>query len=151
MGIYLVQHGVALEKELNEDRPLTEFGRRAVESVSINMRKAGVTVDKVYHSGKLRAQQTAQSFANQIGDGSVTEIDGIDPNDDFKAFSGSMEDGVMYVGHLPFMDKLVSYLVTQDENADVVKFENGAVVCLEKGENGSYYVDWMLKPALCNL
>jgi len=151
MGIYLVQHGVALEKELNEERPLTEFGRRAVESVSINMRKAGVKVDKVYHSGKLRALQTAQSFANQVVDGSITEIEGIGPNDDFKSFADKLEDGAMYVGHLPFMDKLVSFLVTQDENANVVKFENGAVICLEKGDSGNYYVDWFMKPALCNL
>jgi len=151
MGIYLVQHGVALEKELNSERPLTEFGRRAVESVSINLRKAGMPVGKIYHSGKLRSEQTAQSFANQIGDGTIEELAGIGSNDDFKAFADKLEDGTMYVGHLPFMDKLTSFLVTQDENANIVKFENGAVVYLEKNDDGSYYVDWMLKPALCNL
>ena len=57
-------------------------------------------------------------------------------------------DGTMFVGHLPQLGKLVSYLVVGDENSDIVKFTNAAVVCIEQDESG-FYIDWLLKPSMC--
>ena len=148
MRIYFVQHGLALSKDVDPNRPLSAEGRREVETISAYLQKAGVTVKKACHSGKLRAKETAQIFATKIGDGNILELRGMGPNDDVMEFVARLEGDVMYVGHLPHMEKAVSYLVTGDETAGVVKFVNAGVVCVEKDDNG-YHIGWHLTPSVC--
>ena len=95
--------------------------------------------------------ETAQIFTDKIGNGNIHELSGMAPNDDIKKFAkGLDEDNTMYVGHLPFMGKLVSYLTTRDENAGVVKFTNSGVVCVEKvGENS--HIEWFLTPSCVSI
>lgn len=150
MAMYFAQHGLAVEKEENMDRPLSAEGRGEVECISAHLRTMGVTVRSICHSGKTRAKETAQIFADQVGDGSVCERSGMSPKDDVKAFAALLgTDNTMYVGHLPHMGKLVSYLTTGDEDAGVVRFANGAVVCVEKDSAG-HHIEWYLKPSTCS-
>jgi len=149
MPMYFVQHGLAVPKEIDPDRPLSEDGRKEIERVAVHLRKVCVSVDKVCHSGKTRARQTAQIFSEGVGDGKVCEVSGMNPNDSVVEFARTMkEDDTMYVGHLPHMEKLVSYLVTGDEDAGVVRFANGGVVCLRRGDHG-FHIEWYLKPSMC--
>jgi len=149
MTLFFVQHGLAVAKEINPDRPLSEEGRQETASVSAHLRNAGVSVRRIYHSGKTRAEETAQILTGQIGDGKTYQLSGMGPNDDVKEFAATLdEDGAMYVGHLPHMEKLVSYLVTGDENAGAVKFSNSGVVCIEKDSAG-FQVIWYLTPSIC--
>jgi len=148
MHMYFVQHGLALPKDIDPNRPLSTEGKREVETVSTYLQKAGVEIKKVCHSGKLRAKETAQIFAGKIGDGNIYELLGMEPNDNVVDFVTRLESDVMYVGHLPHMEKAVSYLVAEDETAGVVKFVNGGVVCVEKDDNG-YHIGWYLVPSAC--
>ena len=148
MHIYFVQHGLALPKDIDPNRPLSAEGRREVETISTYLQKAGVTIKKACHSGKLRAKETAQIFAGKIGNGNILELQGMGPNDDVVEFVTRLESDVMYVGHLPHMEKAVSYLVAGDETAGVVKFVNAGVVCVEKDGNG-YHIGWYLTPSIC--
>jgi phosphohistidine phosphatase len=50
------------------------------------------------------------------------------------------------VGHLPFLSRLASRLLAGDEDADVVSFRKGGVVCLQRGETGRWSVAWMVVP-----
>ena len=52
----------------------------------------------------------------------------------------------MVVGHLPFMGRLVSRLVVAGEEAQAVVFRAGSVVCLERLENESWSIAWMISP-----
>jgi phosphohistidine phosphatase len=52
----------------------------------------------------------------------------------------------MIVGHLPFMEKLASLLVAGSEDADIVAFQMGGVVCLERDDVGVWRVRWMVTP-----
>lgn len=150
MPLYFVQHGIALPKDVDPDRPLSEEGKTDVERIASHLNKIGIRINKVFHSGKTRAEQTASIFSEQIGDGSVRPLDGMNPNDSVKAFANHLEsDNAMYVGHLPHMGKLVSQLVTGDEETGVVQFTNAGVVCLEKDETG-FHVHWYLTPATCS-
>lgn len=151
MAMYFVQHGLALVKEVDPDRPLSADGRKEVTRISAYLREIGFTANKIFHSGKTRARETAEIFAEYIGDGTTFELPGMNPNDDAKKFAaGLKEDGAIYVGHLPHMEKLVSYLVTGDESAGVVKFTNGGVVCVEKDSTG-FHIEWYLKPSMCKV
>lgn len=150
MPIYLIQHGKAVPKELDPERPLSEEGREEVERVAVHLRRMGVAVKQIYHSGKTRARQTAELFAKDVGFGRVVELPGMKPNDDVAEFAENLEEDAMYVGHLPFMGKLVSYLTTGDEDAGVVVFSCGSVVCAGHTEEG-YRIVWFVTPFVCNV
>jgi phosphohistidine phosphatase len=151
MPIYFVQHGIAVPEEVDPNRPLSAEGRKEVETIAARLREMGIMVKKVCHSGKLRASETAQIFAAQIGDGRISEIAGMKPNDSVRGFAARLtEDDTMYVGHLPHLEKLVSYLIAGDENMGVVRFVNGGVVCMGKDSTG-YHVEWYSRPSLRKL
>jgi len=151
MAMYFVQHGLAVAEQVDPNRPLSAEGRKEVEGVTAHLRRAGVAVKKVCHSGKTRAEETARILSGRIGDRHVQKVSGMSPNDSVVEFAaGLKEDNAMYVGHLPHLGKLVSYLVAGDENAGVVKFVNAGVVCVEKDSTG-YHIEWYLIPSLCKV
>jgi len=49
-------------------------------------------------------------------------------------------------GHLPFMSKLVSALVAGDEEAPMVAFQPGSMVCVERDSEGRWQIVWMIRP-----
>ncbi len=60
----------------------------------------------------------------------------------------SEEKNVMLVGHLPYLSRLLSSLLLVDEDRPLVEFYMGGVVCLERGEKGTYRLVWALVPEL---
>jgi len=59
------------------------------------------------------------------------------------------KEDVMLVGHLPFMERLVSYLITGSIEITVFKFQNGGIVCLDRDQDtGSWYIKWALMPEI---
>ncbi|MDY7042246.1 MAG: hypothetical protein SVX38_15425, partial [Chloroflexota bacterium] len=60
---------------------------------------------------------------------------------------GEREGAVMLIGHLPFLDRLASLLVTGDAERSVVRFRMGGIVCLvHEGEH--WAIGWMVTPDL---
>ncbi len=154
MHVYLVQHGAAMPKDENPERPLSESGREDVKRVASFLARSRVSAARVMHSGKLRAVETALLLADVLGPSKIVEenADQLAPNDSvepmFAAIDGWTEDTIV-VGHLPFMSKLTSKLVTGNEDETVVHFKPGAVACLERGENGGgWTVQWFIRPEL---
>jgi phosphohistidine phosphatase len=54
----------------------------------------------------------------------------------------------MIVGHLPFMANLASLLVSGKEFSNVVSFDAGSVVCLNRSDPGQWQIEWMVTPEL---
>jgi phosphohistidine phosphatase len=146
MVIYLVQHGRALDKSVDPERGLSPEGIKELNAIAQPARSAGISVSSILHSGKRRAEQTAEIYAGMLAVESVQPIDGIQPNDDVKTFfnSSQLADRTMLVGHLPFLQKLAAYLVNGDADKKVVQFQNGGIVCLELGDAGHWYIKWTL-------
>ena len=69
MNIYLVQHGEAVAKEVDPERPLTESGRSDVRRMASFLGAAGVRVSRIMHSGKVRAKETAELLAAAVAPG----------------------------------------------------------------------------------
>jgi len=113
--------------------------------------ETGIHVAAILQSGKLRAQQTAEIFADQLPEAPVPQaVSGIAPNDDIKPIAKQLqsEQGpIMPIGHLPFLERLASLLVTGDADASVVTLDAGALLALAKNENG-WYVDYLMQPKL---
>ena len=66
MRIYLARHGDALSKQQNPERPLSEKGRKQVSHVADVLKQIGASVDRMVHSGKPRALQTAEILAQSV-------------------------------------------------------------------------------------
>ena len=152
MKLYLVQHGEACAKQSDPERPLTEQGKADVERLANFLKQADIHVDRVIHSGKLRAQQTAERLAQVIAAGVDLETSGlINPKDNPKAFdwqSESWDRDTLIVGHLPFMAKLVSHLLINDDTRHITAYQPGSIVCLEHTNAEGWMINWMLRPEL---
>jgi phosphohistidine phosphatase len=153
MKLYLVQHGEAHAKDVDPTRPLSARGKQDVERLAVFLQQANIQVERVLHSGKLRARETAERLAAAVAPSAGVEVSGLlNPHDNPKAFdwqSESWGQDMLVVGHLPFMAKLVSHLIVADENWPVVNFHPGTLVCLERIDAG-WQIDWMLCPELLN-
>jgi pyruvate,orthophosphate dikinase len=55
---------------------------------------------------------------------------------------------LLRIGHLPFLEKLTSLLLCDNENARSVVFRYGAIVCLDQKEDGGWAVRWILTPEM---
>lgn len=153
MRLYLARHGEAKGRDEDPERGLTDAGDDGVEKVSVAVARAttGARPERILHSGKKRARQTAEILARSLGCSDVSETDGLAPNDDPGAWLGRLSEGgdLMLVGHLPFMDRLASLLVCEDADRGAFRFVEAAVLCLESGEGSfGWKVVWMVTPDL---
>ena len=138
--LYLVRHGEAKPKDEDPERALTAAGEDDIARMAAWAAGAGIRVDEIRHSGKLRAQQTAEIFAEHLSDAPVPQaVSGLAPNDDVEPTAQLLRDerrAIMLVGHLPFLERLTSLLVAGDANASVVSLDAGALLALAKNESG---------------
>ena len=151
MRIYLTQHGEALPKDVDRERPLSEQGRADVQRLAAFLRDTGVRVEQIWHSGKTRAEQTAALIAEAIlPHGRPEARPGLDPNDSVEPlFSeiGTWSADVALVGHLPFLRHLACLLLNVDpEDTPTLAFEPGSMACLERDAAGHWALLWMHQP-----
>ncbi len=147
MKVYLVQHAKPKPEEEDPQKPLSEQGRADAQKVAEFAKN--IKVNKIQHSGKLRAQQTAEILGKLLGV-DVVKADSLEPMADTQIWVNRLEEqseDVMLVGHLPHLTKLVSQLLTQNQEKPVISFKQGGIVCLEKTEQG-WQVAWMVTPDL---
>ena len=152
MALYLVQHGKSLSQETDPEQSLSPEGIAQVKQMAEAAKQGGVRVARIQHSVKNRARQTAELMAASLAppDG-IEERTGLKPMDDVSALAGilSAADHLMLVGHLPFMEKLASALITGTPDRLVVKFQNGCIVCLDQASDGSdWHLRWSLVPEM---
>jgi len=154
MKVYLVQHGDSVKKEANPERPLSEKGKKDIERLAEFIAKTNVTISQIVHSGILRAQQTAETLGKIISfQGNIEEQSGLEPLDPIYPIVEEIEnwqDGTLLAGHLPFVGKLAAKILTGNEHNNIIAFEPGTIVCLEKTEENNWMINWMLRPELSN-
>jgi phosphohistidine phosphatase len=151
MQVYLVQHGLAKSKAEDPARPLTAAGREEVERVARAAAAAGVRPASILHSGKARAEQTAEIFAEHTKPvEGVCAVEGLDPLDEpqrARERVAQAEAPLMLVGHLPHLSRLSALLLAEIPEREIVSFRNAGVVCLERRDVG-FAVRWILTPEL---
>lgn len=153
MLIYLVQHGKAKTKEEDPERSLNNEGKKDIEKVAMFLKKINIKVDSIIHSEKLRAKESAEILLKGVNSKKgLKEVHELLPEDNImpiSLFINQEENDLMFVGHLPFMDKLSSLLLTGNEENKVVKFRQGAIICLEKdNELNKFKLKWMIPPEI---
>ena len=134
MHIILVHHGDAVGPEIDPMRPLSSVGIAATERLARNAMARGVKPDAIWHSGKLRARQTAEIFwkvCNPLSP--FTAERGLLPDDPPQWIRDRLtgEDRtILIVGHMPYLPRLLGMLTgAGDERA--VSFPLHGCVALE--------------------
>lgn len=158
--LYLVQHGFSVSKEENPDRPLSEEGEKSIERLAELFADGAFGGDiklcRLLHSGKLRAEQTAEIIADGSGlEVRPERISGISPNDDPNRFISDqdlyqmMSSGdIMIVSHMPFISSLCSTLLTGKATVEF-DFTPGSVACLFY-EYEEWSMQCMVRPDIYN-
>jgi phosphohistidine phosphatase len=145
---YLVRHGDALSAAENPQRPLSPGGRSRVKQTARLALERSIQVSAIYHSGILRAKETAEILAEHISVATVAEFSGLLPEDDpsiMKAELDVANDSILLVGHLPFMSRLAGLLVNGDPERPVVEFLPAALVCFTRSA-ARWKMAWQVAP-----
>lgn len=153
MKVYLMRHGEA-EGIYDGDEPaLTAKGKADVNRVGEALSSKDIQLDQIYHSGKLRARQTAEIVKSNLGgDIPISIKEGLKPNDPVSAIVGNLKDNtenILIIGHLPFMAKLALSLlaVTESEKSDLkISFSTASVACLEYAKSFGWKLHWFIDP-----
>ncbi|MBI4844171.1 MAG: phosphohistidine phosphatase SixA [Nitrospirae bacterium] len=152
MFLYLVRHGEAKNKNEDPLQGLTDKGIRDVNKTARYLAEQRVKVTRIFHSGKLRAFQTAQIIADAMGtDYPITETDGLAPTDDPGIWYEricEMNCDTLLVGHLPYLNILFALLLSGTQGNGLVGFETGETACFERAQDCRWELKWKTSPEM---
>ncbi len=153
MKLYLIQHGEAKPEVEDPERPLNDRGMSEVKRVAWAARGLNIQPSKLFHSDKLRAKQTAARIAEGLGFPAeiIQETRGLHPADEIRPWVKRIQqasEDLMIVGHLPFLERLASFLLCGDESRRPILFRYGGIVCLAQKEDKAWAVRWILIPEM---
>ena len=144
MRVYLVHHGPAVGPDVDPRRPLSNTGQLAVEALADKVAARGAKPAVVWHSGKLRAKQTAEAMwraCNALAEFAATRD--LQPDDRPSwmrdRLYGESRD-VMLVSHFPLLPRLLALLVHGDAE-QAADFPAHGAVALETLDEGATWAE----------
>lgn len=146
MHLYLVHHGDAVGPDVDPRRPLSGVGRLRVDRLSALAAERQVRPAVVWHSGKLRAKQTAEAFwraSNALAEFAATRDLQPDDKPEWIAarLRGETRD-ILIAGHFPHLPRLLSVLL-KEESAP--PFPPHGIVALATDDGGEKWRElWRL-------
>jgi phosphohistidine phosphatase len=132
--IVLVHHADAVGPQVDPMRPLSAAGRADGARLAAEAASRGLRPDQVWHSGKLRARQTAELFwraCNPLAPFSAAR--GLQPDDPPNWIRDELEHesrSILIVGHMPHLNRLLQVL--QDDTKASASFPQHGCVALER-------------------
>ena len=134
----------------DSQRPLSDRGRAEVNAMAQRAIARGVAVAAIYHSGILRARQTAELVAAVLApEQGVRELGGSCPDDDPAIVKAELDiavQSVMLVSHLPYLGRLAGLLITGDAERSVIEFAPATLACITRQPAG-WKVNWSISAA----
>jgi phosphohistidine phosphatase len=117
--LLLVHHGDAVAPGVDPMRPLSGIGRAATERLAALAAQKDVKPDVVWHSGKLRARQTAELFWKACNPfAPITAERGLLPDDPPQWIRDRLAGetrAVLIASHMPYLPRLLALLTTGDD------------------------------------
>ena len=137
MRVALVHHADAVGPDVDPQRPLSSQGLEHAERVAAQAKAAGCSPAAIWHSGKLRARQTAEAFLRACNPfAEFRMVRGLHPDDPPAIMRGALreeERDLLVAGHMPHIAALLQLLVS-----DAAQFPLHGLVMLEKGTDGEW-------------
>src|SRR5438132_14259437 len=145
MVLLLVHHGDAVGPEVDSRRPLSAEGSAGVERIAAQAAARGAKPDVVWHSGKLRAKQTAEAVwraCNALAELSATrDLQPDDPPQWIRERLRGESRDVLLAGHFPHLPRLLALLSSESE-----AFPPHGVVALTSEDEGETWKEvWRLR------
>ena len=149
LRLYLAHHGDAVGPEIDPRRPLSEVGRQSVERLAAVAAERGVHPEVVWHSGKLRARQTAEIFwraCNALAPCSSTrDLQPTDPPAFMRDRLKFEARDILIAGHFPNLPALFELLCEGRVALDPFP-EHGLVSLITSDEGHTWTEEWRLDP-----
>jgi phosphohistidine phosphatase len=149
LTVFLVHHGDAVGPDVDPRRPLSEQGREHVSRLAAEAAARGARPSVVWHSGKLRARQTAEAYwraCNALATFSATrDLQPEDPPEWIRdRLRGETRD-ILVAGHYPHLPRLLTLMVSTVPRTDVRSFPQHGVVALQTDDEGKTWKEiWRL-------
>jgi phosphohistidine phosphatase len=137
--LYLVHHAEAVDGLIDPQRPLSDAGRRHAEALAARARDRQVKPAVIWHSGKLRARQTAEPFwrlCNPLAH--ISAERGLQPGDPPEWIRTAVtldEREILIVGHMPHLSRFLNLLIHGSSDGPLT-FPTHGLVALEQGTCG---------------
>jgi phosphohistidine phosphatase len=149
MHLYLVHHGEALGPEVDPRRPLSVGGQENVVRLATEAAARGAKPAAVWHSGKLRAKQTAEAFwraCNALAECVATRD--LQPGDPpvwlVDRMRGEARD-VLVVGHFPHLPRVAAALLGRPEGTEVAFPLHGVIALTSDDAGETWREEWRLE------
>ena len=149
LHVYLVHHGEAVGPDVDIRRPLSAAGRAASERVAAAAAARGIKPLIVWHSGKLRAKQTAEIFwraSNPLAEFSATRD--LQPDDPAVWMRDRLRHeprDVLIAGHFTHLPRLLA-LMRGERGAAMADFPLHGVVSVSTDNEGQTWTEeWRIE------
>ena len=160
MQLYIVRHGIAIDRENpkcppDSERYLTEEGVEKTRQVAKGVAALGATADLLLSSPYIRAMQTAQIFAGAL-DYSKQKIrrsdlllPGADPSLLFRELAKDKESASVFLfGHAPQLDDLIATALGSKGRVTSLKKAGVALIELKRISPPIGVLVWLATPKL---
>jgi len=148
MHLFLVHHGDAVGPEVDPRRPLSTAGQLAVTRAAADAAARGARPSVVWHSGKLRARQTAEAFwraCNALAEFSATrDLQPEDPPEWIRDRLRGESRDVLIAGHYPHLPRLLA-LLTGRGSAPVTFPQHGVVALVTDDDANTWNELWRIE------
>jgi phosphohistidine phosphatase len=135
--LFLVHHADAVDPGIDPQRPLSLAGRAHADRLARTLADRGVKPVAIWHSGKLRARQTAEAMwraCNPLADlSAIRGLQPADPPEWIKERVAGETREVMLVGHMPSLPRVLQVLTEISESETSFPL-HGAVALEAEGE-----------------
>jgi phosphohistidine phosphatase len=140
MNLYLIRHGVAVDRDdphcpSDTERPLTPKGIKKTRAAALGFLTLDVKPDAVLTSPWLRAIQTAEIFCDvlDISSSKITRTDALkgtsSPPELFQVLAGLKKKEVICVGHEPHLHQVIALAL--HTNSKITELKKAGIACLE--------------------
>ena len=150
MTLIIVRHGQASDNIEDDKRVLTKKGREEALSAGRYLKDLNTDPQYIIHSNKKRSSQTAMIIAELLGatdrlymqenagpDGNVEDILDIVLNTDAT---------VIIVSHIPFVNILSAYLLSDNIVNEHFRFQTGAMLILDRTADNQWTASKFINP-----
>ena len=160
MQIYIVRHGVAIDREdpkcpPDPERYLTEEGVEKTKQVAKGVAALGITGDLFLTSPYVRAAQTAEVFANALdyAKQKIRRTDlllpGAEPTQLFRELARDKQVSTVFLfGHAPQLDDIIATALGSKKHVTSLKKAGVAFVELKRLSPPIGQLVWLATPKM---